>query len=127
MTRRRPIRSEVWEREPIYTRFLLVRDSDGEAAKVSDVTSWSAFVYDLADFGQVFALEDQPVSDVISNVLRADGWDGQNPSYNGLLVVEYPDIPALGDHAYQIEINLETTEGLVRLVHISENQGMYST
>ncbi len=128
MTRRRPVRSEVWESEPIWTRALLLRDSDGGAMTISDASSWSLFVYDLNDFGLVYGISDQAPSDgAMFDTLQTSGWTGQAAGYNFAHSVQPSDASLLGDRAYRLEYTVESvTDGRVSFIHVCNVQGMYS-
>lgn len=127
-TRRRPIRSEIWEGETLWTRALVVRE-DGVAAQPSDVTSWSVFLYDHGTIpGQVYSLEDQPASDAFYTTLQTSGWDGQAAGYNAEWQISPEDFPMKGGRAYEKTMEISTvSEGTLIITHLCDVKRVMST
>lgn len=128
MTRRRPLRSEVFESEPVWTRALILRESDGQPARVSDGETFALYVYNLTNFGLVYSLVDQPISDALSNALQTNGWDGSAAGYNFAWGLQPSDATLLGDNSYRFEFAIDwVSDGRTMIVHECDVQGIYST
>ena len=132
MSRRRPIRSEVWEAEPVWTRARVLRDGDGEAAQISDISSWGVWVYDLGAARratQVYAISDQAPSDGSwYDTLQTSGWTTDAVGYNFAHALQPSDMTLLGDRAHRAEYRIVTvSDGTIVLVHEFEVQGLYSS
>lgn len=129
MSRRRPLRSEIWEGETLWTRALIERDSDFAPMRISDGTTFDVYVQEIGTRPQqVYILLDQPVSDAFSDSLRSSGWEGQEDGYNFAWSIGPSDYAFRGGVAYQAEFTIHTvSDGIVQLVHITDVQPLYST
>lgn len=124
MTRRRSIRSEVWENEVIWTRAQVLLDETGAALHPSDCHNWAVYAYDSDDDDPstpVYSLSAQPPSDLVLTSYSTTSWDGESPGYNVTHGLASDAFARAGGRTYRIEYQINTTgEGPINLVHYAK-------
>lgn len=133
MTRRRELRAEIFEGEPIWTRARILRDADDLPMQPSDCTSWSLRVFnaDHPDdpYSPIYQLDSQPASDILTTTYTTSGWDEDAIGYNVGHGIHASDVPSLtGGCLARTEYVLDTiADGQVALVGLTRIKALWRT